>query len=119
MTKDKSSHILAFCNYNISTVRNQSNRSYHVGLPETETIPRLRRSQSTGDTAARPSLCSGHQRTEADPRQRQTAHSLFVPSRHHRKWGAIGVQDNLCRALDHLPVFSGVDVAFSNELVQQ
>ena len=49
-----------------------------------------------------------HQRTKVGPTQRQTAQLLYASSKRHnirQKWEAIGVQNNLCHALDHLPVF--------------
>jgi len=55
-----------------------------------------------------------HQGAKVNPTQRQTTHSLFAPPLGYRvRWKrqSVGVQNNLRRALDHLPILACVYVA--------
>ena len=57
-----------------------------------------------------------------NPTQRQTTYSLFAPPLGHRvrrERQAVGVQNDLRRALDHLPVLACVYVALLNQPVQE
>ena len=96
------------------TMRNQSNKSYHVGfrsILELIHFPGCSALKVLDIRLHDRDCVQVHQRTKLDATQRQRVHSLFIPSRHHRKRGAIGIQYNLRRALDYLLVRSGVAVA--------